>query len=164
MSGTPEIPAEQAALEEVATVPSNQESVNNADGVSYIEAILLAVEGGRVRRSGWKAGIYVFVEDAVRIMKCTEGGHLPNGAIIDKFTPNVKDVLAQDWLLLPRPNCTFQEAVAAMEQGQHVRRDSWTVHIQIKDGKFCDLDDSQQEYTMRYEDICASDWEIPFMK
>ena len=141
-------------------VPVTQ--TTNTAGLSYIEAILAIKNGGTIRRLGWSEGISVFVEDGVRILKNTEKDHLPGKVIVDKFTPLVGDVLSNDWEVLPLPNCTFLEAIAALEQGQCVRRASWGARIQIKDNKFCVLDDSQQEYTMRYEDICTPDWEIMY--
>ena len=154
-----EVPAAPQVVQE-SSVLNRQEQTVCADGLSYIEAIQAAKDGERVRRSEWSEGIYVFVEDGTRIMKCTEGNHLPSKAVVDKLTPLVSDVLSSDWLVIPLPCCTFQEAVVAMEQGQYVRRFSWSTYIQIRDGKFYLLDDSPQEYTMRYEDVCTSDWEI----
>ena len=135
---------------------------SNSAGLSYISAIITAVNGGRVRRTSWAEGIYLYVEDGIRIMKCTEGDHLPNKAVVDKFTPLVSDVLSCDWVLLVRQNCSFQEALEAMEQGQSVRRASWTAPIQIQEGKFCLQNDIRQEYTMRYEDIHSTDWETAY--
>ena len=148
----PAAPPEQESGEHAANV--------NVSGLSYIGAILAAKDGERVCRMDWSKGIYIFVEDGVRIMKCTEGGHLPNKAVVGKFTPIVTDVLANDWMVFSRQNCTFLEAMVAMEKGQHARRSSWTTSIQIKEGKFFSLDDSQQEYTVHYEDIRTPDWEI----
>ena len=138
------------------------ETVNGTTntGLSYIEAIQAAKDGWHVCRTGWSEGIYVFVEDGARIMKCTEKDHLPNQAIIGKFTPLVNDVLSNDWEILLMPNKTFQEALAAMIKGHFVRRSDWQYLLQIKGGKFCSPDNSQQEYALRYEDMITSDWEI----
>ena len=174
MPPAPPVAAVQTAPQAVAppsppTVAEPQRPVQapialatDSTGLSYIEAIQAVKDGGNIRRFGWGEGISVFVEDSVRIMKRTEKDHLPNKAIIDKFTPLVGDVLSKDWEVLPLPNCTFLEAIAALERGQYVRRASWGTRIQIKDGRFCVLDDSQQEYTLRYEDVCTSDWEIMY--
>ena len=135
---------------------------SSAAGLSYIAALQTIRGGGHICRQGWTEGICVFIEDGERIMKCTEGEHLPSKVVVDKFTPMVSDVLANDWRVLPQPNCTFFEAFVALEQGQCVRRASWTANIQIKEGKFCALDNSQQEYAMRYEDVCTPDWEIMY--
>ena len=166
----PPVAAVQTAPQAVAppvTEPKRLEQVpapqaGETTGLSYIEAVQAVKDGGNIRRLGWSEGISVFIEDGVRILKCTEKEHLPGKVIVDKFTPLVGDVLSNDWLVIPLPNRTFQEAVAAMEQGQYVRRASWTTRIQIINGQFCVLDDSQQEYTMRYEDVCTPDWEIMF--
>lgn len=129
-------------------------------GMSYIEAIQSANDGWHVRRTGWSEGIYVFVEDGARIMKCTQKDHLPHQGLIGKFTPLVNDVLSNDWEKLLIPSKTFQEAIAAMVNGYYARRSSWQYFLQIKEGQFCSPDNPQQECTMRYEDMTTSDWEI----
>ena len=155
----PENTGHTSGVHPAAQMPA---TVSNAtdEGMSYIEAIQAAKDGWRICRLGWSEGIYVFVEDGARILKCTEKDHLPNKAIIDKFTPLVDDVLSNDWEILPMPSKTFLEALAAMTSGQFARRPDWQYLLQIKDGKFCPLDNPQQEYAIRYEDVVTSDWEI----
>lgn len=152
---------EECPIEQVPkTLESETASLATDAGMSYVEAIQVAQNGWRVCRTGWSKGIYVFVEDGVRIMKCTKGGHLPNQAIFAKFTPLVNDVLGNDWKVLPMANKTFQEAIEAMNNGQFARRSNWEYLLQIKENQFCSHDNPQQEYALRYEDIMSSDWEI----
>ena len=159
---------EYRAPENIEHVPASQPVGQSLEptggttdgGMSYIEAIQAAKSGWHVYRVSWSEGIYVFVEDGERIMKCTEGDHLPNQMVVDKFTPLVDDVLSNDWEMLPMPSKTFLEALTAMISGQFARRPDWQYLLQIQGGRFCSPNNPQQEHALRYEDVAASDWEI----
>jgi hypothetical protein len=131
-------------------------------GLSFKEAIQASLRtNGRIKRSCWCCDKYISVKDLHQAIQV----HAGKG--IERVT--VSDVIYEDWELFERRECSFEDALEAINKGHMVQRDVAGWHI----GKwvYVLLDDSGKLRTttlygnnveFTYEDTQAKDWIIRY--
>jgi hypothetical protein len=121
--------------------------------MNFIEAVLAAQDGHKIRRAGWCSA---FID---------KNNKMRNDVNDRLFEPVISDYLADDWeiVLEPPKTMTFTKAMAAVKAGKKVRRmiPGWeTVNIETE------LRGPQKRlnhvaictYAPSFDDIEATDW------